>query len=104
MYTVFGKQPTKQDKTCAASTLFRISYLVGKNVSCQHNALSSAQIMLLLGENQAQATAVAPVARAAAATVRGATVPGTDAPAATTGHTERPTRTTGRIILMLTAI
>ena len=25
MYTVFGKQPTKQDKTCAANTLFRMN-------------------------------------------------------------------------------
>ena len=30
MYTVFGKQPTKQDKTCAANTLFRMSLPCGQ--------------------------------------------------------------------------
>ena len=59
---------------------------------------------LLLGEDKAEAKVVARAAWRVEVTIRRATVPGEDEPAATAIHAARPTRSTSRIGLRSTTI
>ena len=55
--------------------------------------------MSLLGENQAEPKIKVTIARIVAITARRTTVPSIAVPAATTEHTEEPTKSTSRISL-----